>query len=94
MEFDEETNIYKTENFVETLVDDELVLLHIINGKFFSLKDTGRRAWELLDTNPRFGTLLDAMVLEYDVDPARCRLELASLLADLEARTLLQSGRA
>lgn len=90
MDINNDAKISKTDNFVETVVDDELVLLHIINGQFYSLKDTGRRAWELLDDNPQFGQLCSAMCGEYDVTEDTCRSELGKLFGDLKERTLVE----
>lgn len=87
---DNDCTVKKTENFVETVVDDELVLLHIVNGQFYSLKDTGRTAWNLLDEHPRFGELVDAMRQTYDVDEETCRNELQKLIGDLAKRTLVE----
>ncbi|WP_271077309.1 PqqD family protein [Aurantiacibacter sp. MUD61] len=90
MEISNDTEIRKTDNFVETVVDDELVLLHIINGQFYSLKDTGRRAWELLEDNKQFGSLVNAMCGEYEVAEDTCREELGKLFGDLQERTLVE----
>ncbi|WP_158611011.1 PqqD family protein [Aurantiacibacter spongiae] len=89
MDLRNDSTIRKTDNFVETVVDDELVLLHIVNGKFYSLKETGRRAWELLDDVDRFDRLVAAMQDEYDVAEATCREQLEHLLGDLHERTLV-----
>lgn len=92
MQIDNDTRVSKTDNFVETVVDDELVLLHIDNGQFYSLKDTGRAAWEMLDANPRFGDLVAAMGEAYEVDEAKCRTQLQALMGDLAERTLVAIG--
>ena len=89
---DNNTKITKTDDCVETVVDDELVLMNIVNGLFFSLKDTGRRAWELLGEHRSFGALIDAMRSEYDVAEDTCRAELTKLIEDLQERTLVELG--
>ncbi|MBH5323162.1 PqqD family protein [Aurantiacibacter sediminis] len=90
MDIANDTTIRKTDNFVETVVDDELVLLHIVNGQFYSLKDTGRRAWELLEDEKQFGSLVNAMCGEYDVAEETCRSELGKLFGELQERTLVE----
>jgi len=87
-----ETTITKTDDCVETVVDDELVLMNVVNGLFYSLKDTGRRAWELLAEKDSFGALVDAMCSEYDVADELCRTDLTKLLTDLDERTLVKLG--
>lgn len=82
--------VTKSDNFIATEVDDELVLMHLANGRFYSLSDTGRRAWELLDEHPRFGDLSHAMRLEYDVAPEVCDTELAAMFGELLERNLIE----
>ncbi|WP_162199485.1 PqqD family protein [Aurantiacibacter marinus] len=92
MNIETKSKITKTDDCVETVVDEELVLMNIVSGVFYSLKDTGRRAWELLEGEQTFGALVDAMCSEYDVAEQTCRTELAKLIGDLEERSLVQVG--
>ena len=92
MTIENESKITKTDDCVETVVDGELVLMNVVSGVFYSLKDTGKRAWELLDDQRSFGVLVDAMHKEYEVTEDVCRAELAKLIGDLEERTLVKVG--
>jgi len=85
-----ESKISKTDDCVETVVDDELVLMNVVNGLFYSLKDTARRAWELLDEQGSFGALVETMCGEYDVAEDVCRADLARLIEDLKERNLVE----
>ncbi len=85
-----ESRITKGDNHVETVVDDEVVLMHIDNGKFFALSNTGRKAWELLDKHDNLDALVSAMRAEYDVPDEICRTEMKALLANLQERTLIE----
>ena len=89
MAIESDCTIRKSENFVETVVDEELVLMHIVDGRFYALKDTGRHAWKLLDEHARFGDLVEAVRGDYDVSEATCREELGKLFDDLRERTLV-----
>ena len=46
---DNETIYSKGDNFVETEVDEEIILMNLEDGHFFSLVSTSRRIWKLLD---------------------------------------------
>ena len=35
--------------FVETVIDDEIVVMQLDSGDFFSLRDTARAIWEAID---------------------------------------------
>ncbi len=81
--------IAKTGNHVETLVDGEVVLMHLDNGRFFSLGQTGRRTWELLDDHSSLKALVGAMIAEYDVSAEQCEADLRDILTALDQRKLI-----
>ena len=83
------TMIAKAGNHVETVVDGEVVLMHVDSGRFYSLGQTGRRMWELLDTHPSLPALVTAMTGEYDVPADRCEADLRDILKALEQRKLI-----
>jgi hypothetical protein len=64
-------------------LDNELVMMDIEAGKYFSLNPVATRIWELLE-NPRS---LDELCLllqkEYDVSEVRCRQETEACIKDL-----------
>ncbi len=84
-----DSHISKNENFVETTVDGEVVLMHLDDGRFFSLSDTGKRIWELLDSHDHFDELVTIALAEYNVSQEECRQDLSDLLRDLEERALI-----
>lgn len=92
MTIENESKITKTDDCVETVVDEELVLMNVVSGVFYSLKDTGKRAWELLDDRHSFGALVGAMCSEYDVAEDVCRTELTALIGELQERNLVKVG--
>lgn len=81
--------IAKRPDNVQSQVDDEIVLLDLASGQFFSLAGTARRIWDLLDEQQDFGALVAALVEEYAVDEATCAAEVSAMLRDLETRKLV-----
>ncbi|WP_432770576.1 MAG: PqqD family protein [Sphingopyxis sp.] len=82
--------INKTTDFVETVVGDEIVLMHTGDGRFFSLTGTARRAWELIETCPDRDALVAALLAEYDADAAEIAGDVDALLARLAQRSLVE----
>lgn len=70
-----------------TDLDGELVFLGLDAGKYFGLKGTGRRIWELLETPMSTDTLLATLAAEYGIDLDRCRTDALPFLD-----RLLQNG--
>ncbi|WP_379510354.1 PqqD family protein [Novosphingobium bradum] len=65
------------DNYVETEIDEETVLMRLSDGDFFSLDGTGRAIWQAIDgTRDRDGIV--ALLAE------RFEAPLATLVADVD----------
>jgi hypothetical protein len=71
-------------------VADELVLLSLESEEYFGLDPVGSRLWQLLDSSPTVQHAFDAMLAEYDVDPATLGHDLEELVQALTSRRLLE----
>lgn len=83
------SRIIKSDDCVETEVDGETVLMHAGTGRFFSLEATGQRAWNLLETTDTFDGVVKAMLAEFTVDEATCKMDLGELFLALEDREIV-----
>lgn len=63
---------------------DELVMMNIEKGKYFSLNPVATRIWELLEKPLTPGELCTLLLEEYEVDPAQCRGEVEELLSEMK----------
>jgi sulfur transfer complex TusBCD TusB component (DsrH family) len=68
----------------------ELVILNLRDGVYYGLEDVGSRLWSLLQRPVTVAAIRDALVAEYDVEPARCGRDVRALLQDLAARGLIE----
>jgi hypothetical protein len=75
--------------FSESAIDDEIVVMSLDSGTFFSLSETGRSIWELLDRHSDRAELLTALALTYGQDETAIAAELDEFLASLGAAGLL-----
>lgn len=73
------------DQFVESEVGDEIVLMHVENESFFRLSGTGRRIWSLLDAHGDAAGVASQLQAEYQVDAETCRTEVDRFLASLSA---------
>jgi hypothetical protein len=69
---------------------DEMVLLNLANGKYFSLDDVGTRMWVLLTEHGQLKAVHQALLEEYAVDPQQLEQDLLALTDRLVANGLLQ----
>lgn len=80
-----------TDRFTETAIDDEVVVMSLNSGDFFSLTGTARTIWQLIDGTRNRDQLLEVLTDRYsgetesfaeDVDQFLLQLLEAGLLAD------------
>lgn len=69
---------------------DELVILNLRDGVYYGLEDVGARIWKLLQAPVSVPAIREAIVAEYDVEPARCERDLRTLLGELSAKGLVE----
>jgi hypothetical protein len=79
------TNLAKQiDRFTETDIDDEIVVMRLDTGEFFSLAGTGAAAWRLIDgTRDRAG-LINALAAEFDGEEAEIAADVDEFLLQLK----------
>jgi hypothetical protein len=75
--------IHRDGDWLAAKVGEELVMMSAAKGNYIGLSTVGARIWELIEVPRTIESLCDALVEEYDVDPATCRAEVDSFLATL-----------
>jgi PqqD family protein of HPr-rel-A system len=87
----EEFLVERRGEMIETEVDGELVALHVDKGTCYGFNSTATRVWAMIADEPRrFSELKQALLSEFDVDPATCEAQLRELLEELEADGLVE----
>jgi PqqD family protein of HPr-rel-A system len=82
--------VARAPHVLEAPVLDETVVLDPERGEYYRLNPVGTRVWELLASGPRsLDDLVETVVGEYDVNPARARTDVVALLDRLVDRGLV-----
>ena len=81
-----------TGRFSETAIDDEVVVMNLESGDFFSLTGTARAIWLLLDGTRSRAALLSELTAQFDLEESALAGDLDAFLAQLEAAGLLDAG--
>ena len=63
---------------------DELVMMDLNQGKYFSLNPVATRIWDLLERPMDSNELCSLLLEEYEVEPGRCIDEVRELLLEME----------
>ena len=74
------------------LLQDELILLNLSTGTYYSLDPVGTRIWQLLATAPAqpLQGVVDALLQEYETPADRCTHDLLALVTQLQEHRLLE----
>jgi len=75
---------------VSSDVGGEAVILHMQSGVYYGLDPVGARIWSLVQQPKRVADLREAVVDEFDVEPARCESDLIELLQKLLTEGLIE----
>lgn len=75
--------------FTETEIDDEVVVMSLASGDFFSLTGTARAIWLALDEQHDRAGLIAALAAEFEAEPDAIAPDVDDFLAQLSAAGLL-----
>jgi hypothetical protein len=68
---------------------EEIVILHLETGRYYSLSSVGAEVWKLLLAPRRVSDIVDAIVTAYDVEAAQCEADVQALLDDMAREQLI-----
>lgn len=87
------TNLAKaSEQFSETAIDDEIVVMSLATGDFFSLEGTARAAWDLIDGSRDLPALVTALAGQFAAPEQTIGPDIEAFVAQLQAAGLLRDG--
>ena len=75
--------------FAETRIDDEIVVMSLSSGDFFSLQGSAAAIWELIDGSRDRAAVLATLARDYDAPEAVLAAEFDAFLAELRGNSLL-----
>ncbi len=70
-------------------IGEEMVLLNLKTGKYFSLDEVAARMWMHLMETHNLQATLEKMLEEYDVERERLQLHLNDFIAQLKSHELI-----
>jgi hypothetical protein len=71
-------------------LEDQIVMMDIDKGKYFSMNPVATRVWELLEEPSSAGKLCDQLLNEFEVSREKCFDEVHELLKKMQELDLLE----
>lgn len=76
-------------HYSETEIDEEVVVMNIESGEFFSLTGTARAIWQLIDGTRNRDALLAELVSAFEAQPQEIAADLDPFLETLAGAGLI-----
>ena len=70
-------------------LDDEIVMMSVEKGCYYSLDLSATRIWELLEEPATLRSLCDQLVKEYEIDPETCQRDVIAFLDKLQEQEII-----
>ena len=74
---------------VSANLDGEVVILGFSTGSYFSLDQVGAFVWDHIQKPQKVSAIRNAILEEYEIDPAQCERDLITLLEELVDKQLI-----
>ncbi|MCB2087790.1 MAG: PqqD family protein [Sphingomonadaceae bacterium] len=77
------------DQFIETDVDDEVVIVGLTSGEFFSLRDTGLAVWKLIDGTRSQADIILELSNNFSGEQAEIKADVDAFLNQLRAASFI-----
>ena len=74
---------------VYSKLDDEIVMIDIEIGEYFSLNPVASRIWEMIESPLTLEEICTSLMDEYDIDAATCTKEVEAFITELSKKKLI-----
>ncbi len=85
-----DTTVVRSDDFLASTVDNELVMISLEKGNYYALDDIGSRVWELLAAPVIVADLCAQLQPQFSVTPEQCEADVLGFLADLQEEGMVQ----
>ena len=85
-------NYIRSSKTISGRLHDEMVMMDLEQGKYFSLNPVATRIWDLLEESLTVEELCGRLKEEYDVDAGRCLEEVSEHLREMVRLGLVQEA--
>ena len=81
--------VKRQDRFTEADIDEEIVVMRLDNGEFFSLSGTSAEIWRLIDGSRDRRALVAALAADFDTEESRIAADVDAFLVQLTDTGLL-----
>ncbi|MEJ1968575.1 MAG: PqqD family protein [Rhizomicrobium sp.] len=75
-----ETELRRTEDWLSTVSNNSVIMMHAANGRFVGLNETGSRIWTLLETPATLRDIGIHLAEEFEISPEQAVADMLPLV--------------
>lgn len=84
------TKYIRNNKAISGRLHDEMVMMDIEQGKYFSLNPVATRIWDILEEPKAAEEICDILLEEFEVEENQCKIEVEEHLANMVKLKLIQ----
>ena len=86
----DDSTINISEEVISCDLEEEVAMLNMKDSVYYGLNPVGARIWKIIQKPISFGSILEILLEEYEVDEKQCRNDLINLLQELLDKGLIE----
>ncbi len=84
------SQIRRNPELMHAPANEELVMLSVAAGNYYSLDPVGRRIWEMAEEPIRLNELCSCLMREFEVDQSVCEKDMLEFVAQLRVHDIVE----
>lgn len=84
--------VRRAEGFTTAQVRDDLMMLNVEQGAYYSLDPIGAEIWQLLEQPGTVQQLVDKLLKRYTVSPEQCQADVLAFLDEMRQNGMIQTS--
>ena len=83
------SRVVRSEEFITSTVDNELVMMSLEKGTYYGLDAIGSQIWENIATPITIEALCQKLVAQFEVNPEECQTDVLAFLNELHQEAMV-----
>lgn len=84
-----ETKVARNINIATNKIDDEVIMMSLEKGNYYSVNSIGTRIWNIIEQEKNVKEICDTLLQEYDIDKEHCEKAVIAFLEKMKTADLL-----
>lgn len=84
-----DTLISRADGFTTAPVQDELMMLNVEQGAYYSLDPIAAEIWNMLENPAGVGDIVEKLLNRYDVTPEQCQTDVLAFLEQMHGNGMI-----